>query len=619
MTIVLGGQRLEVPGARSISYLDDARCAPRLTRVTPRRLPLSIIVVHSLGSRSVQGVTPGAGVPTDPCFPSRYANTGSSGASYDFVIRVDGVVMQMNDPVGSFSWHATNLNPRSLGIEIQQGTGGAIYAVQIEALVRLLDVLTARLGIARQIPWRGDKPDRRVMGRFKSPQSGADYNGLVGHRNADDNRGDPGDGAFVALANAGYERFDLVADQDKATWRERQRELGVPQTGAFDAATRAALATRGNPDGQWVRRAAGAPVDTTAPPAPDDARGGEHGVNDEPDSPLRWLVIAGGALGVLAAFALLGKAALPALATTAATGAVRRGWGARQDRRALGPAATAGLEAPAVHVPTSPELPAWLAGRGPWTVPAGVSPEAQGQAIAALAVAEARDLAVLALARRAMRGARSVREVVRAALALVQALPYVPDPDGVQLLRTAAETVRWGGDCEDLVKLLASMLTALGVRWRMVWMPQRDIDHFTLEADPDGTGAWAWAETTIPTAGLGEDPRAAKQRVTGELAGDACYAAYQAHVAGPAFAAALSAVGFDPSRLPEEHTWVGWQARHCGGRAPTPPDATPPAPGPGALIGEALGRGVAGILALGAAAGAAALIGGALATAGTRR
>lgn len=306
MGLVYDGQRFDVPGARTISYLDDPRCVPQLTRVSSRRDPPRIIVLHSLGSRSVQTVTPGAGTPTNPCFPSQYANTGSGGASYDFVIRVDGAIMQMNDPRHRFSWHATNLNPRSIGIEIQQGTGGAIYAVQIEALVRLLDALTARMGeVPRQIPWHNGKPDRRVMERFKSPRSGSDYAGIVGHRNADDNRGDPGDGIFHALKAAGYEGFDLVAGEDKAAWRQRQADLGVPQTGVFDAATRAALAARGYPDGQWVRRNEAAPIDTSAPPAPEDARGGEpeHGPAPTTGGASRWLVIGAGALAVLGALA----------------------------------------------------------------------------------------------------------------------------------------------------------------------------------------------------------------------------------------------------------------------------------------------------------------------------
>lgn len=241
VSIVLDGRHYEIPGVTSIT------CAETTFR-RPRVFPIEFIVLHSTGDAAVQTVTPGSKTPTNPMAwcDADTRESDARTASWDATIRSDGVLLWNNDPVKYEDYHATVMNPRSMGIELAQSP--QIYQVQVDTAVKVLDFLTAYLGIQRQVP-----SDRRVTTRL-SVDGGADYNGVVGHRNGDSNRSDPGDGVFNALRAAGYESFDLVAGQDKSVWMGRQAVLGVPQTGFADTATRAALMARGYPDGIWVKR-----------------------------------------------------------------------------------------------------------------------------------------------------------------------------------------------------------------------------------------------------------------------------------------------------------------------------------------------------------------------------
>lgn len=242
MSVVLNGRNYEIPGVTTI-------LCPQTTFRRPRVHPVQFIVLHSTGDHAVQDVTPGLLTPSHPLqwCDANVRESEAHQASWDATMRSDGVLLWHNDPVKYESYHATVLNPRSMGIEIAQSP--EIYQVQMDSLVKVLDFLTSYFGVQRQIPWYNGAPDRRVMSRFTS--GGSDYSGIVGHRNGDGNRSDPGDGIFKALQAARYEGFDLVSGEDKVVWSARQAALGVPQTGWADAATRAKIT-----GGVWVKREA---------------------------------------------------------------------------------------------------------------------------------------------------------------------------------------------------------------------------------------------------------------------------------------------------------------------------------------------------------------------------
>jgi len=250
MAVVLGGRRVEVPGVRTVSWLDDAR-VPRTPHVTPRRARVQLVVLHTTEGGAPAAADPGGYVPRDPSALPRYAAT--SAVSWDATVLPDGTVAWQNDPATGFTWHANQLNDRSVGIELQEGPAGHVTQAQVDALVPLVDFLTGYFGIQRQVPYVGGRPDPRLVPRLLA-DGGATVVGVVGHRNANPDKADPGDAPLAALRAAGYEGFDLVAGEDLAAWAARQRALGVPADGVPGPATAAALARRGHPGGVLVAR-----------------------------------------------------------------------------------------------------------------------------------------------------------------------------------------------------------------------------------------------------------------------------------------------------------------------------------------------------------------------------
>jgi hypothetical protein len=157
----------------------------------------------------------------------------------------------------------------------------------------------------------------------------------------------------------------------------------------------------------------------------------------------------------------------------------------------------------------------------PWVVPADWDDAARFATLARLAEQGARDPAVIAAADAALglRPWHSDRYAVNfgaatALLALVHALVFFPDPPGVDTYQNAAYTLAHGGDCEDLSVLYAALCAAVGVRARIVWLaqPGEPQAHVTVQVQPVPRGPWLWAEPSIPSAAIGEDPYAAARR-----------------------------------------------------------------------------------------------------------
>jgi hypothetical protein len=241
MSIVLGGVRYDTPGLESISWLDDPS-VPRTDKTTPRSGAIRAIVFHTT-SGLVGPLRPGSEPSTRAEHFAHTQATDSREASWDFTVDTDGTVVQSNDPVRQFTWHANQVNPYTLGIEMVQDSDGSTYEDQVTAAVRLADFLARELQLPRQIPWSNGGPTVGVLQRLtEAGGSGADVYGAYGHRNVTTNRGpgDPGDHIFEALYADGWEGFDLAAGADKAAWRARQAALGVAVDGAPGPATMAA-------------------------------------------------------------------------------------------------------------------------------------------------------------------------------------------------------------------------------------------------------------------------------------------------------------------------------------------------------------------------------------------
>lgn len=101
-----------------------------------------------------------------------------------------------------------------------------------------------------------------------------------------------------------------------------------------------------------------------------------------------------------------------------------------------------------------------------------------------------------------------------ACLDLVQALPYYPDPPGVDdWIGHPCHVLTVGGDCEDLATLLIALWATCGLTGRLQWITQGgEQDHVTAQVQLPGLG-WLWGEPTVRGARLGEDPYAAAKRL----------------------------------------------------------------------------------------------------------
>lgn len=264
MGIVIDGRNEALPGMapdRVQSYVDD----PRLTLALPnggrprRHGRVQAIVLHTTKGLARQSVRDGLGTSSDAGrrVVKMWAGSGRKVGAH-LMVDFDGVVSCLADLQRTATYHAGEANELTIGIEIMQGAaneGGHLYAGQLDVVVRLVDFLTRRFGIQRQVPGAyRERPTARL-------KTAGDFYGIFGHRDQTSQRGRgcPGDHVFTALMSAGYESFVVSEDDDKRTWRARQerlRQLGhslVPD-GIPGPATRRALLAEGRAHGLWVAR-----------------------------------------------------------------------------------------------------------------------------------------------------------------------------------------------------------------------------------------------------------------------------------------------------------------------------------------------------------------------------
>jgi hypothetical protein len=259
--IVLCGNRVEIPGVRSVSFLDDPSLCPAVTDHSPRTRRVRAVVLHTHSGTATGVVKPGRLNEDDKlALLARYQARTDRQVSWDFTVGRDARVFAQNDPADRYTWHATSWNAISMGIELIQDGDGALYAEQIDAAVRLIDLLTRTFRIQRQIAWRGGQPHLAMIERAneKGSSKGADMVGVFAHVHNTTSRGkgDPGPAIFKALASSGYDLFDYTTGNDLSAWKARQQQLGIKADGIPLDATCDALAKQAGQSscGLWVTR-----------------------------------------------------------------------------------------------------------------------------------------------------------------------------------------------------------------------------------------------------------------------------------------------------------------------------------------------------------------------------
>ncbi len=277
--LVIDGARVPVPGVVVENWHDNPSHRLRIPndgRVRPHKRVCGIVIHSTHGvpggsdqrpQRVLAGAGPaGNGAENNVAYWSRTAaNTGAH-----LLIDFDGQVICTADLLLEEAYHATSVNPVTVGIELVQGLTSVattaepkgyafFYAKQLEVLVRVVDVITAALGIQRQIqsPYHGSaRPALRLV------RGGADCCGVYMHRDQTGNRGrgDAGDCVLDAFLAADYEPVDFANGTDLDLWKVRQaamNSLGATLTvdGIPGAATAKAVALYHDREhGMWVVR-----------------------------------------------------------------------------------------------------------------------------------------------------------------------------------------------------------------------------------------------------------------------------------------------------------------------------------------------------------------------------
>lgn len=210
--LVIDGKRVAVPGVEVVTWLDDPRRAPRVTKVYARQAAdVSAVVLHtSKGRRPV--IVP-EHVSSHAWALARYQASTKRAVSWHFTIAHDGTVIQQADAATAATWHAGHANRWSVGIELAQDDTLVLSRAQVDSAIALVRVLCREFCVPFRVPCSvlAGGAGSLVQGPVRAWQprrEGGDsrvVHGVVGHRSLTRDRGagDPGDPLLLALLDAG--------------------------------------------------------------------------------------------------------------------------------------------------------------------------------------------------------------------------------------------------------------------------------------------------------------------------------------------------------------------------------------------------------------------------------
>lgn len=259
---IVSGQEENVEGLTVKNWKDDARLRIKFPEDGTKRTTSWIrsVVLHTTlgipGGRDQrpQLVLPGLGPSTNAAVNiNHFWSTNKAPGGAHLIVDFDGTIFCLADLATEVTYHATTMNHGSIGVEIvQRKADAALYEGQLERVVQLVDWLTARFSIQRQMHWPYASP--RPVARLAA--GGKDCVGIFAHFQNTMNRGsgDPGVRIFELLKDGGYESFDFSKNQDKAVWSQRQVALQINNDGIPGPLTVKELVKAGHANGLWVVR-----------------------------------------------------------------------------------------------------------------------------------------------------------------------------------------------------------------------------------------------------------------------------------------------------------------------------------------------------------------------------
>jgi hypothetical protein len=256
--LLVNGVEHPVAGLVIVNSKDAAWCRLDPKDFEKRPTPwVRQIILHTTKGNSPQHVLPGGGPGGRARRTADFWRNDTTPSAAHLVIDNDGTVACLCDLATTMAYHATVSNPWSIGIEMYQEANNGVYEAVYAAAVKLVPALCKIFGIQFQIPrlpYRNE-PLRRMI------DGGEHCVGVFGHRNNTGRRGhgDPGDEIFARLAAIGAEWFDHDAEEDLATWKDRQRALNhagskLTIDGVPGPRTVTALASNGYTHGIWALR-----------------------------------------------------------------------------------------------------------------------------------------------------------------------------------------------------------------------------------------------------------------------------------------------------------------------------------------------------------------------------
>ena len=256
--LLVNGVEHPVAGLVIVNSNDAAWCRLDPKDFEKRPTPwVRQIILHTTKGNSPQHILPGRGPGGRARRTADFWRNDTTPSAAHIVIDNDGTVACLCDLATTEAYHATVSNPWSIGIEMYQEANNGVHEAVYAAAVKLVPALCKIFGIQFQIPrlpYRNE-PLRRMI------DGGEHCVGVFGHRNNTGRRGhgDPGDEIFARLAAIGAEWFDHDAEEDLATWKDRQRALNhagskLTIDGVPGPRTVTALASNGYAHGIWALR-----------------------------------------------------------------------------------------------------------------------------------------------------------------------------------------------------------------------------------------------------------------------------------------------------------------------------------------------------------------------------
>lgn len=245
--LLLSGDLHDVPGLTIVppaSHGGPERCqlSPEDYAMRPTQW-VSKATPHTTGGLWPQPVRPGKGTSgraLEIFDMWRGRDRGGGERVYSaahIVIDFDGTIYCGADLVRVMAYHATSINPSSVGIEMCTHPDGSIQGATLDACAGLLAALawsgtpgSGLLPIPFQMhcgPYRKDPLRRLELGGKGFP--GTDVVGVIGHREQTGRRGqgDPGDEIYKRLAALGCEGLNYDHGDDLLVGKQRQAALNA--------------------------------------------------------------------------------------------------------------------------------------------------------------------------------------------------------------------------------------------------------------------------------------------------------------------------------------------------------------------------------------------------------